>query len=405
MAGAMGRFGNMRRIPFAFYRSGTSRGLYLLESDIPPKGPDRDAVLCKLMGSGHPQQLEGFGGGCGPTSKAVIVGNHPDSDGVTYTFAQCKVEEAEVDHSHGDCGNMLAAVAPFALERGLVKFNGEKSGNTHVRIHSLNTGAVYAANVCTFSSEGDGSVVRYEGDLALPGVPNPAAPVVLTTFGIAGSQTGKFLPTGNSEDQFDLGAKFGMVSVTIVDFARALIMLDAHEVLPLFGISSMAEATKQRIEANVELCAALERVRRAASLAMGMGDCAGKDAPKVALLSKHAAETEDASAARLNCRYFVNPERSEMHPTVAMTAAQAIAAACLVDGSIARRLLSVEPALDKDDAFSLSICHPKGLFPVTVGTEAASHGADARYYPQGFPSTGKYTTTVLPIAEGNAFVV
>ena len=113
-------FGGRRSVPFALYRSGTSRGLYVLERDVPPKGPHRDAVLSKLMGSGHPQQLEGFGGGCGPTSKAVVVGTHKDPDTVTYTFAQCKVEESGVDHSHGDCGNMLAAVAPFALERGLV---------------------------------------------------------------------------------------------------------------------------------------------------------------------------------------------------------------------------------------------------------------------------------------------
>lgn len=84
--------GGRRSVRFAFYRSGTSRGAFLMEKDVPAKGPERDAFLCKLMGSGHPQQLEGFGGGTGPTSKAVLVGPHPEPNSVTYTFSQCRVK-------------------------------------------------------------------------------------------------------------------------------------------------------------------------------------------------------------------------------------------------------------------------------------------------------------------------
>ena len=70
------------------------------------------------MGSGHPQQLEGFGGGNGPTSKAVIVGATEDPDAVSFTFAQCRVADASVDHTHGDCGNMVIYTAVLVLLTG-----------------------------------------------------------------------------------------------------------------------------------------------------------------------------------------------------------------------------------------------------------------------------------------------
>lgn len=405
-------FGGKSSVPFALYRSGTSRGVYVLESDVPPKGPERDALLCKLMGSGHPQQLEGFGGGCGPTSKAVIVGSHADAGSVTYTFAQCKVETAEVDHSHGDCGNMIAAVAPFALERGLIAVAPAPARRTHVRIHSLSTGAVYAATVLATEGAGGAAAVGYEGDLAMPGIPSSGAPVVLTTFGVAGTQTGRLLPTGRPVDKFDLGEGLGEVSATLIDFARALILVDGVELLPKFGYASLVEATKERVEADAALNAALDRVRRAAALAMGMGDCAGKDAPKVAILTPCVSlEGPEPKGGSLACRYFVNPERCEMHPTVAMTAAQAIAASCLLDGSVAQRALGRAPAADVEDAsgFSFAIAHPRGIFPVSVGVAANDGSSEATeraavLFPLGVPDSGRYVTTVLPLADGRAFI-
>lgn len=395
-------FGGRRSIPFAFYRSGTSRGLFFLEEDVPPKGAERDAVMAKLMGSGHPQQLEGFGGGCGPTSKAVIVGKHPNRDTVTYTFLQCSVKEKFVDHSHGDCGNMIAAVAPFALERGLVDMPTEESVmKKHIHIHSLSTGSVYGSDVLLKRSEG-AKAVCYDGDVSIPGVPSLGAPIVVTTFGVAGSQTGKLLPTNSAMDRFDLGSGLGKVAVTVVDFGRALIMFDAGEVLPKFGYTCFSEATRQRIEADTALNTALDRVRQNVSLKIGMGDCSGKDAPKVALL---APQSEGANLA---CIYFVNPERCEMHPSIAMTASQAIGAGCLLDGSVARSMLSRVPIPDSADdsaTFTFTIEHPQGFIHIKIGKSIQDQEEYVRtLFPQGVPITGKYTTTVHPIAEGQAFV-
>ena len=394
----MSGFFGLQRIPFAFYRSGTSRGLFLLEKDLPPIGPARDAVLCQLMGSGHPQQLGGFGGGTGPTSKVAVVGPH--EEGVTYNFAQCEVEVAKVDKSHGDCGNMLAAVAPFALERGVAK-GVEFENCTRLKIHSLNTGACYQADVPIRSLSGNREV-QYLGTLEVPGAPGCAAPISLSSIGVAGSQTGKLLPTGSPVETLDFGR--GLAKATLLDFARALVIVDASDVLPKLGYGKgLKEISLETVHTDSTLCEALEAMRRQASLLMGMGDCAGKDAPKLALVGPASSASASGGTSPLGgslaCRYFVNPGRGEMHPTIAMTAAQALGAACLLEGSVAKEALQVEPQPDDGESFSFIVEHAKGFFPVSIGT-----GQKNKDFPLGQPFAGKYQTTVMPIAEGTAFV-
>eukprot|EP00438_Fugacium_kawagutii_P019415 Skav228354 [mRNA] locus=scaffold5397:66129:67199:- [translate_table: standard] len=348
------------------------------------------------MGSGHPQQLGGFGGGTGPTSKIAVVGPHGDPGAVTYNFAQCQVENAQIDKSHGDCGNMLAAVAPFALERGLAKGLDISETCSRLKIHSLNTGSCYEADVSLTC----GRHVQYSGDLEIPGAPGKAAPVALASVGVAGAQTGKLLPSASAVDVLDCG--FGSAEVTLVDFARALVIVSAADILPKFGYSDLREIDLETVRSDKKLCDALEVLRQQASQLMGMGDCSGKDAPKLALISASPGEIpEIPGGGVLTCRYFVNPERSEMHPTIAMTAAQAIGAACLVQGSVAMKALDKVPKPDEtDQCFSFVIQHSQGNFPVSIGTTASSD----KLFPLGTPYAGKYRTTVMPIAEGTAFV-
>eukprot|EP00933_Yihiella_yeosuensis_P071671 TRINITY_DN79905_c0_g1_i1.p1 TRINITY_DN79905_c0_g1~~TRINITY_DN79905_c0_g1_i1.p1 ORF type:complete len:435 (+),score=60.59 TRINITY_DN79905_c0_g1_i1:103-1407(+) len=424
-----------RKVPFILYRSGTSRGPFFLEKDLPLKGSERDAIICRIMGSGHPQQIQGLGGGCGPTSKAVVVGSGDDENCVTFSFYQCSVNEARVDHSHGDCGNMLAAVAPFAIEKGLVQ-HAQQGATRSVKIHSLVTGALYSADVLISSGIDGRPKVKYAGDCAIANVPGEAAPVTLTTYKIAGSQTGKLLPTGAALDYFELTTadrRVHQVSVTCLDFARALIVLDADEILPFFGYDSILEATKDRIEGDVALNHALEGLRQKASQAMGMGDCRGKDSPKVAIVSnfqsscKFDVVSSSSSSAKITCRYFVNPGRSEMHPSIAMTAAQALGAACLLEGSVAQRALlrgsgeyqgsdgvncgfveqsngnGAEPN-KRNKTYSFEIAHELGLFAVNVSANEAQHEKDQSLWPLGVPDSAKYRTTVWPIAEGHAFL-
>eukprot|EP00439_Symbiodinium_sp_Y106_P076779 s1037_g15.t2 len=338
----MASFCGLRKIPFVLYRSGTSRGLFLLESDVPPRGRLRDEV--------------------------AIVGPHSEPNSVACCFAQCGIASAEVDHSHGDCGNMLAAVAPFALERGILNLEPSECQLTArtVKIHSVNTGAVYEAQVS---------------------MTGPAAPLRLASLDVAGSLT-----------------------ATLVDFARALVVVPADEVLPKFGYRKLDELTIAQVEHDVELCSDLEDLRLQAGLLMGMGDCSGHDAPKLAIVGPAESpgvglgESTQSGTATMACRYFVNPGRCEMHPTIAMTAAQALGAACLVEGTVAKRALDrCLAADDGSDVFTFAIQHPKGTFPVSIGVQPASVDKLARF-PSGVPHAGRYSTTVMPIAEGSAFI-
>src|SRR5437868_9851976 len=181
-----------RAIPCVLMRGGTSRGPYLLASDLPAEPEARDEVLIRIMGSGHELQIDGIGGGHPLTSKVAIVSRSakPGAD-VDYLFAQVNVRWRTVDTSP-NCGNMLAGVGPFALEAGLVKPQGDCSV---VKIHNINTGKLIEARVQTPSGR-----VRYDGDTVIDGVPGAAAPIHLAFLNAAGSKTGKLLPTGKPVD-------------------------------------------------------------------------------------------------------------------------------------------------------------------------------------------------------------
>ena len=180
--------GDQIQIPCVMMRGGTSRGPFFLASDLPADPNQRDALLLSIMGAGHDLEIDGIGGGNPLTSKVAIVGPStvPGAD-VDYLFAQVKVTERTVDTSP-NCGNMLAAVAPFAIEAGLVR---ARDGITSVRIHNVNTRKLIEARVLT----PDGKVT-YEGDAAIDGVPGTASPIQLAFMNAAGSKTGRLLPTG-----------------------------------------------------------------------------------------------------------------------------------------------------------------------------------------------------------------
>ncbi|MGE8308463.1 MAG: PrpF domain-containing protein, partial [Pseudomonas protegens] len=173
----------MQRIPCVLMRGGTSKGPFFLAWDLPVAVSERDELLLNLMGSGHELEIDGIGGGSPQTSKVAIVSPslHPDAD-VDYLFVQVMVSQRRVDTAP-NCGNMLCAVGPFAIEQGLVKATGAQ---TQVRIRNLNTGTLVNAQVQT----PDGKV-SYEGDTTIDGVPGSAAPVALTFLDAAGSKTGQ----------------------------------------------------------------------------------------------------------------------------------------------------------------------------------------------------------------------
>src|SRR5579872_1865640 len=220
-----------RAIPCVLMRGGTSRGPYLLSSDLPSDPHERDEVLLRIMGSGHELEIDGIGGGHPLTSKVAIVGRSklPDTD-VDYLFAQVNVRERTVDMSP-NCGNMLAGVGPFALESGLIAAKGDVST---VRILNVNTGKRIEARIQT-----PGGRVRYDGDTAIDGVPGTAAPIHLAFLDAAGAKTGKLLPTGKPVDVI------AGVATSLIDAAMPIMAIIATD-LGLTGYQMPADYAANR---------------------------------------------------------------------------------------------------------------------------------------------------------------
>ncbi|RRV23931.1 4-oxalomesaconate tautomerase [Pseudomonas sp. o96-267] len=303
----------MRTVPCVLMRGGTSKGPVFLANHLPTDPQQRDEVLLSLMGSGHELEIDGIGGGSPQTSKVAIVSRspHPDAD-VDYLFVQVMVTQRRVDTAP-NCGNMLCAIGPFAIEHGLVNAG---SPMTRVRIRNLNTNTFVDSDVMTPSGR-----VRYDGDTAIDGVPGTAAPIKLTFLNAAGAKTGRLLPTGRVRDEFD-----GVVT-TCIDMAMPMVLMNA-EALGKTGYEPPAE-----LDADSAFLQRLERIRLQAGLAMGLGDVSQMVIPKPVLLApaRHGGT--------LNVRYFMP---HTCHRSVAATGAIGLATACALPGSVAHEVAPIE---------------------------------------------------------------
>lgn len=327
-------------IPCLLIRGGTSKGAYFLASDLPAGPEERDALLLRIMGSPDPRQIDGLGGAHPLTSKVAVVSPSPDGDAdVDYLFLQVGVDEAVVS-SRQNCGNLLAGVGPFAVERGLVRAGGDQ---TEVRIRMLNTGSFATAAFPT-----PGGRPQYDGGLAIDGVPGTAAPVRLNFEGTAGSSTGALFPTGRVLDTVD------GLAVTCVDNGMPSVLLRAAD-LGLAGDESPEE-----LEADAALADRLAGLRRAAAALMGMGDVSKATVPKLVLLSP------PRGGGTVTTRSFL-PVR--VHTSIGVLGALTVAAGILADGSVGHGLGALpgpgEPC---------RIEHPTGHFDVEVGLAAGPDG-------------------------------
>jgi len=267
------------RIPCVLMRGGTSRGPFFLASDLPADAAARDAVLLAVMGSPHEYQVDGIGGANPLTSKVAIISKskHPEAD-VDYLFAQVLVDERRVD-TKPNCGNMLVAVGPFAIEAGLVP---ARPGETTVRIFNVNTESLVESIVQT-----PGGKVTYAGDASIDGVGGTAAPVKINFKSAIGAVTGKLLPTGRPLDVID------GVEVSCVDVAMPMVLMPAGQL----GKTGHESATE--LDADKELFMRMEAIRRKAGELMGMGDVSRMVVPKIGML---AAPRQGGT---ITSRYFV----------------------------------------------------------------------------------------------------
>lgn len=328
-------------IPFLFVRGGTSRGPYFNRADLPADLDELTEVLLAVIGAGHPQNIDGIGGGVAVTTKVAMLSASEDPDcDVDYFFAQVAVEERLVDYKP-TCGNILVGVGPAAIEMGLVKAAGDQ---TKVRIKAVNTVATVEAVV-----ETPGGQVRYEGNTAIAGVPGTAAPVALSFLDVVGSSCGAFLPTGHLREEID-----GM-DVTLMDVAMPMMIARAED----FGLTGYE--TAEELDANRAFYDRMEPMRLEAGRRMGLGDVSKSVMPKVGLLSP--ARTGGAISAR----YFMP---WNCHPSMAVTGSQCLAACTLTPGTVAEGLGMIPnevPAM-------MQIEHPQGIIEVLVDYTQGSDG-------------------------------
>ncbi|MFJ3670037.1 4-oxalomesaconate tautomerase [Streptomyces sp. NPDC090106] len=317
-------------------RGGTSKGAYFLAADLPAQPAARDGLLLRIMGSPDVRQIDGLGGAHPLTSKVAVVSPSADPRAdVDYLFLQVAVDEAEVSDRQ-NCGNILAGVGPFAVERGLVTAGQER---TSVRIRMVNTGDLATATFPT-----PGGRVDYDGDAEISGVPGTAAPVVIEFP--PGEHP--LLPTGRARDDID------GVQVTCVDNGMPTVLIAATS-LKVTGYESPRDLEEDQVLAD-----RLRAVRLAAGRLMGLGDVSGTTVPKLTLLAP------PRNGGAVSTRTFI-PVRC--HTSIGVLGAASVAAGLRIDGGVGADLARLDPGGDR-----VRIEHPTGFLDIESALGTTSGG-------------------------------
>jgi 2-methylaconitate cis-trans-isomerase PrpF len=352
-----------------FFRGGTSKGLFFREGVIPADPDERDRVLLRALGGGdvYGSEIDGLGGGTSSTSKAVIVSpSARDGFDVDYLFAQVSVTTATVDWT-GSCGNLAAAVGPFAIDEGLVAATGDL---TRVRIWQQNTSKEILAHVPT-----SGGAVLSDGDFNLDGIPYPAAKIRLDFVDPGGSMTGRLLPSGNVVDELDVPGS-GVVTVTMIDAGNPCVFVAAAAV----GLSGVE--LPNEVNSDAATLARLESIRASAAVAMGLApraDVATREYPanpKVAVTSPPRSHTVsggrsvDSSEIDLVVRML---SMGRVHHALPATGSTAAALAALIPGTVPNRVARAPQA-----GGLVRIGHSSGVIPLEAELVDADGVWDAR---------------------------
>jgi 4-oxalomesaconate tautomerase len=352
----------LKPIPCTLMRGGTSKGLFFAAEDLPTAVVDRDRVLLAAMGSPDVRQIDGVGGAHPLTSKVAVISRSQRADAdVDYLFLQVAVDKPQVADSQ-NCGNLLAAVGPWAIECGWVPVNGDV---THVRIHMTNTQSLAVASVDT-----RGGAVQYEGNARIDGVPGTAAPIALEFLDVAGSSCGSLLPTGTAIDQH------GDLEITCIDNGMPVIIVLAQAL----GLSG--QETPAQLEANAPLREKIEALRLAVGPRMNLGDVSKKTVPKICLVSAPRAGGTIATAT------FI-PHR--VHEAIGVLGAVSVATACAIPGSVAHQVAKRASAQSRVD-----VEHPSGFFSVDVEVEVRGGEVSVR--------RASLMRTARKLMQGNVFV-
>ena len=330
--------------PVMWMRGGTSRGAYFLKADLPADATARDAFLLRIMGSPDPRQIDGMGGADPLTSKVGVVSRSTRQGvDVDYLFLQVFVDQPIVTDAQ-NCGNILAGIGPFAIERGLVRPTGDE---TRVAIFMENTGQVAVATVQT-----PGGKVKYDGDASISGVPGTAAPIPLAFRDTAGSSCGALLPTGNGVDEIN------GVKVTMIDNGMPCVVFRAEDV----GVTGYED--RDTLDANAAMKAQIEAIRLQCGPLMNLGDVTEKSVPKMMLVAPPKA------GGAVTVRSLI-PHR--VHASIGVLGAVSVATACLIDGSPAHAVANVPDGRSK----TLGVEHPTGVTECVVTVDGNGQPVEA----------------------------
>ena len=337
-------------IPSLFMRGGSSRGPFFLASDLPSDTATRDRVLLAVMGSPDRRQIDGLGGAHPLTSKVGIVSlSQTPGVALDFLFAQLQPDKDTVDTTP-NCGNMLAAVVPFALERGLIQAQGD---TTTVRVLTLNTDMQCDVTVQTPLNAAGLRQVEYEGSARIDGVPGTSAPITINFLDTAGSVCAGLLPTGQVLDVVTVeGAGFApfTLPVTCIDNGMPLVMFKASDV-GRTGYESVAE-----LNADTDLKTRIEALRIQTGHLMGLGDVTTKNYPKMTLI---AAPRDGGS---LCTRSFIP---HVCHDAIGVLAAVTVGTACVLKGSVCDGVA----VMHDGNTQVVSVEHPTGEFSVELGLD------------------------------------
>jgi methylitaconate Delta-isomerase len=376
----------LQRIRCVIMRGGTSRGLFVRESDMPADAVARDRMILALFGTPDRRQIDGLGGADVLTSKFAMIGPPSRSDAdVDYTFVQVGIGNPTLDYN-GNCGNISAAVGPFSIEEGFVRV---VEPITRVRIHNTNTGTVFTAEVPVVDGQ-----PAVEGDAVVAGVPGTGASIMLDYSRTVGAVTGRFFPTGHVRDTIDVPG-VGAIDVTLADVANPVAYVKASD-LGLSGTES-----PEGLDANRELNALLEWIRCQAAVMFRMTDRPEKATRDCSLFPLLTVVHRPAGYVTFGGATIVEDDidivvrmqaLQQTHKAYAGTGTANLGATALVHGTVANDVLSERALREGRVRFG----HPSGITVVDAAVE--------QHNGEWVATRIAYERTARRIMEGYAYI-
>jgi 4-oxalomesaconate tautomerase len=343
-------------VPCLFMRGGTSKGPFFNAADLPADQAHRDRVLLAIMGSPDKRQIDGLGGAHPLTSKVGIVSrsNTPGVD-LDFLFAQLQPDKDTVDTTP-NCGNMLAAVVPFALQTGMLQ---AQSDTTTLRVLTLNTDMQCDITVQTPMDPNGVRFVDDTGDARIDGAPGTSAPISINFLDTAGSVCSGLLPTGRVKDRIRVlptdklgGFEPFEIEVTCIDNGMPLVLFKASD------MGRTGYETAEALNTDTELKTRMEALRLQVSVLMGLGDVSSKNYPKMTLIAP------PMHGGALSTRSFIP---HVCHDAIGVLAAVTVGTACVLQGTVCEGVAVLQAGAQQ----ALSVEHPTGEFSVVLQTQAA----------------------------------